>query len=159
MVDAVTSAARFSWKIIRWPSDNDANYYQCVNHYHVIRYVYCKCTCIDACTDFNLQYLYTKFTPDNLTPRAPSARYVACEWRCAGAVGEITRRAETPVVSPSATNLNQHWPAVPCHGKFHLPRSPMSGCKTSCHEITAEISVAIFSVYQKFVGFAILVEN
>ena len=61
-----------------------------------------------------------------LTPRAPSARYVACEWRYAGAVSEITRRTETPVVSPSATNLNQHWPAVPCHGNsiYHDHRCP-----------------------------------
>ena len=89
-----------------------------------------------------------------LTPRAPSVRYVACEWRCAGAVVEITRRAETPVVSPSATNLNQHWPAVPCHGKFHLPRSPMSGCKTSCHEISVSM-IAVMTVsiaYDHFAG-------
>ena len=91
-----------------------------------------------------------------LTPRAPSARYVACEWCCVGAVGEITRRAETPGVSPSATNLSQHWPAVPCHGKFHLPRSPMSGCKTSCHEITAEISVAIFLFIKSLWGLPFL---
>ena len=35
----------------------------------------------------------------------------------------------------------------------------MPGRKTSCHDIIAEISVAIHSVYQKFVGFAFLVEN
>ena len=91
-----------------------------------------------------------------LTLRAPSARYLASEWRCVAPVGDETRRAATPVQSPSSTNLP---PAVPCCGKFHLPRSPMSGCKTWLHEIGAEISVAMFSVYQKFVGLAILVEN
>ena len=91
-----------------------------------------------------------------LTLRAPSARYLASEWRCVAPVGDETRRAATPVQSPLSTNLP---PAVPCCGKFHLPRSPMSGCKTWLHEIGAEISVAMFSVYQKFVGLAILVEN
>ena len=93
---------------------------------------------------------------NRLTLRAPSARYLASEWRCAAPVGDETRRAATPVQSPSSTNLP---PAVPCCGKFHLPRSPISGCKTWLHEIGAEISVAMFSVYQKFVGLAILVEN
>ena len=63
--------------------------------------------------------------------------------------GSRRRRNSLRGNTRSVPIVDKSLPAVPCYGKFHLPRASMPGCKTSCHEIIAEISFVIFFLFIK----------